>query len=277
MPELPEAEVLKRGLQKAVVGRTITGVTVSKKEVINVPPSTYKAMVEGAKIIAARRAGKATLLDLDNGNTLVIHLALGGRVVLDDPANYEQSELPLVYALDDGSHLVATKFMLANIHVLPTDRLNQDSRLKGLGRDALADLPTVEELGAMLKGSRSAVKTFLMDQTILAGIGNMYANEILFAARLHPEAIAKSLSKGQVERLHAAIRDVLHQAIKQGGSSESPFTDVHGKAGKAHAKAKVMWREGERCYECGSTIKMIRQASRATYFCPKCQPAKGRR
>ncbi len=274
MPELPEAEVLRRSLHKAVVGRTITGVTVNKKECVNVPPAKYRHMVAGGTIERARRAGKATLLDLDNGNTLIVHLALGGRLVVDDAANYEKSEMPIVYELDDGSHLIATKFMLANIHVLPTDGLDQDSRVGHLGRDALEDLPTVAELAGMFDDKRMAVKAFLMDQTLLAGIGNMYANEILFAARLHPQTLVRNLSAKEIERLHASIASVLKEAVKRGGSSEGPFTDAYGKPGKAHEHVKVMWREGEPCTACGAAIEMIRQASRASYFCPKCQPKK---
>lgn len=277
MPELPELEVLKRGLAKTAVGRKIVKVKVNRKECVNVSPSKYKQMVEGAKIAAARRQGKMALLDLDNGNTLIIHLSLGGRVVLADPSEYEPKDIQIHYELDDGSHLLVAKLMLGNVHVRPTDELNQDSRLGKLGRDALDDLPSVDELGQMLKGRRMAIKAFLMDQTLLAGIGNMYANEVLFAARIHPQTQTHALTSRDVEKLHAAIQDVLKQAVKDGGASEGPFTDVRGKAGRAHEKAKVMWRAGEDCPECGGDIKEIRQANRASYLCPKCQKKKRRR
>ena len=274
MPELPELEVLKRGLAKTVVGRRIVKVTVNKKECLNVSPDKYKQMVQGARIVGARRKGKMALLDLDNGNTLLIHLSLGGRVVLADPGEYQPNEVQIDYELDDGSHLLAAKLMLGNVHVLPTDKLKQDSRLAKMGRDALDDLPSADELAQMLAGKRAAIKAFLMDQTELAGIGNMYANEILFAARLDPRTEARALSRADVEKLHQAIQDVLKQAIADGGASEGPFTDVHGKPGRAHERAQVMWRGGQECPECGGAIKEIRQANRASYFCPKCQKKK---
>lgn len=271
MPELPELEVLKRGLAKAVVGRKIVRVTVNKKECVNVSPRRYRQMVEGATIERAWRKGKMALLDLDNGNTLLIHLSLGGRLVLADPSDYEPKDVQIHYQLDDGSHLLAAKFMFANVHVRPTDELDQDSRLGGMGRDALDDPPSVDELRQMLAGRRMAIKAFLMDQTALAGIGNLYANEILFAARIHPQTPTHALSRGDVETLHGAVRTVLRQAIRDGGASEGPFTNLHGKRGRVQDKVKVMWRAGEECLECGGEIKEIRQANRASYLCPKCQ------
>ncbi|MGD8238576.1 MAG: bifunctional DNA-formamidopyrimidine glycosylase/DNA-(apurinic or apyrimidinic site) lyase [Armatimonadota bacterium] len=274
MPELPELEVLRRSIEQTLVGRTIVDVTVNREECVNIPPEEYVAAVSGAKIIGARRFGKTGIVDLDNGYSLIVHLALGGLFVLADPQEFEEKHIQIAYHLDDGSTLLAAKLMLGNVHARPTAEVGGDSRIAKMGPDALDELPSVERLAERFRTSRTGAKAFLMDQSRIGGIGNMYANEILFEARVHPATQLRALSADDIARLHGAIEGVLEQAIAGGGAADTVFADLDGRETTYQEKLRVFGREGEPCPECACKVRMIRLATRATYYCPKCQKKK---
>ena len=274
MPELPELEVLRRGLAKQVVGKTIADAIVNKEPCVEPKPPAYQKAMKGGKLIAARRKGKVALLDLDNGHTLLLHLGLGGRVVLRGTADHNPDDAPIVIVFADGSALHAEKLMFGNIHVLPTDKLATDVRLGKAGPDALDDLPPAAELRDLYGARKSALKALLMDQSLLCGIGNMYADEILHRARLHPQTLGAQLKDEELARLHHAIRDALEAAIADGGASETNFADLAGVEGRHYANLRVHGQADQPCLECGTKIKELRVGGRATFLCPKCQRKK---
>ncbi|MFQ5809673.1 MAG: bifunctional DNA-formamidopyrimidine glycosylase/DNA-(apurinic or apyrimidinic site) lyase [Armatimonadota bacterium] len=274
MPELPELEVLRRSIEKTLVGRTIVDVTVNRKECVNVPPEEYAAAISGGTIVGARRFGKTAVVDLDNGYSVIVHLALGGLFVLADPDEFEEKHIQIAYHLDDGSTLLAAKLMLGNVHARPTAELGEDSRIAKMGPDALEELPSVESLTERFRTSRTGAKAFLMDQSSIGGIGNMYANEILFEARIHPATELRALSADDIARLHCAIASVLEEAITGGGATDTVFADLDGREPTYQEKLRVFGREGEPCPECAGKLRMIRLATRATYYCPRCQRKK---
>jgi formamidopyrimidine-DNA glycosylase len=275
MPELPELEILRRSIESRLVGREITDVQVHKEPCINVPVRKYREAVIGGRITGASRKGKLCLVGLSNGNTLVIHLALGGMFVHGREADFDPKDVQIAYRLDDGTALMAMKLMLGNVHVQPTKTVYQsDRRLAKMGRDALDDLPTVEEFGEWFGGSKVGAKAFLMDQSSICGLGNMYACEVLFEAQVHPATELRALKRDDIERLHDAIPTVLKAAIAGGGATDMVWTDLDGREGTHQMHLKVFGREGEPCPSCPSKIKVIRLASRSTYYCPKCQRKK---
>lgn len=274
MPELPELEVLRRSIEKALVGRTIVDVTVGRKECLNMAPDEYASIVSGGKIVGARRFGKTGVIDLDNGYSLIVHLALGGLFVQASPHEFEPKDIQIAYHLDDGSTLLAAKLMLGNVHVRPTDELAEDNRIGKMGPDALDALPSAEGLAETFRDNRTGAKAFLMDQSRIGGIGNMYANEILFEARIHPATELRALSADDISRFHDAISTVLEQAIAAGGATDTIFADLDGRVPTHQETLKVFGREGQACPECAGKIRMIRLATRATYYCPTCQKKK---
>ncbi len=274
MPELPELEVLRRGLQDEVIGKTVSDAIVNKQPCVNPKPPAYQKAMVGAKITAARRNGKIVLLDLDNGHTLLLHLGLGGRIVLRDSLLHDPDQAQIVIAFQDGSALHAERLMFGNIHVLPTDKLNADPRIGNAGPDALDELPSAAQLRDIYGKRKSALKALLLDQSALSGIGNMYSNEILHRARLHPQTLGAQLTDAELQRLHDAIHDALTAAIADGGASETNFTDLHGNKGRHLEHLRVQGRAGEACPECGTTIKELRVSGRPTFICPKCQRKK---
>jgi formamidopyrimidine-DNA glycosylase len=275
MPELPELEILRGNIESRLIGREITDVRVHKEPCINVPVREYREAVVRGRITGASRKGKLCLVHLSNGSTLVIHLALGGMFVHGREADFDPEDVQIAYRLDDGSALMAMKLMLGNVHVQPTKTVYQsDKRLAKMGRDALDDLPTVEEFEEWFAGSKVGAKAFLMDQSCICGLGNMYACEALFEARVHPETELRALKREDIERLHDAIPKVLKAAIAGGGASDTIWTDLEGREGTHQMRLKVFGREGEACPSCAGKIKVIRLASRATYYCPKCQRKK---
>jgi len=274
MPELPELEVLRRSIERTLIGRTIVDVSVNRKECVNVPPDEYIDTVKGGKIVGARRFGKTAVIDLDNGYSLIVHLALGGLFVVANPDDFEPQNIQIAYQLDDGSTLLAAKLMLGNVHARPTAELDEDPRIGNMGPDALDELPVVPSLGEQFQRSRTGAKAFLMAQNSIGGIGNMYANEILFEARIHPATELRALSADDISRLHDAIQTVLQRAIAGGGAADTVFADLDGRQMTYQEKLKMFGREHQPCPECGGKIRMIRLATRATYYCPKCQRKK---
>ena len=258
MPELPELERLRRYLEPRITGKTVASVTVNRRECINVPPAVYERALVGRTVSHVWRKGKTVIVDLTDDVCLLIHLALGGEVLVKDSAEHDAEKTQIVLGFVDGTALHFEQLMLGNVHVFPTYHL-ADTRVGTLGPDALDELPDADTLAGVY-GTRGTIeKGLLLDQSLLCGLGNYYADEVLFRARISPESRGKALNAGDFERLHDAIQGVLAEALDEG----RPEFDrqVHG-------------REGEPCPACGSEIKMIRIQNRATYLCRKCQRKK---
>ncbi len=275
MPELPEVETMRRGLL-AVVGRRIVRAELPPcpRKPIAIAPSFSElaTSVDGQTIAAIGRLGKRVLIELDNLAVIVIEPRMTGLVLLAQPPTTEH--LRLRFVIDDPEHrelMFWDRRGLGTVTLLSADQIEQTLRRR-LGPDALAI--TTEELRANFRHSRRSIKPALLDQKYVAGIGNLYAAEILFLARVDPRVRCDRVSLAQWSRIHAAIGEVLGDAIVHEGStlSDGTYRNTLNNAGGYQNYHRVYDRAGETCGRCGETaIRRIVQVGRSTFFCPSCQ------
>jgi len=276
MPELPEVEVLCRALQQHLIGKTIAGTIVNQPACIRQTPEAYEAALVGGTVGAVWRKGKTVIVDLSNGWSVLIHLALGGHIVLRDTADHDPAEAQIVLRFTDGTALHAERLLLGNLPAVQTYDVAL-TRLRKTGPDALNEPLDGAALQAAIGGKRGAVKPPLIDQSVMAGIGNLWSDEILFAARLHPETPANALGAADFERLAAAIREVLTRAVEAGGAEQVSFLEGPEGGPAAEAQVQVHGREGEPCPICASPIRTAKVSGKTAFHCPKCQRKKAKR
>ena len=268
MPELPEVETIKNELAPWVVGQSFTKVTIFDAKVASGGSAEeVRRGLIGRKIESLERRGKYLIFHLSNGRSLIIHLRMTGSLLLD---------------LKEGEHYARAVFHLSNGHRLVfRDRRrlglmwlvdDTDTVVGKLGSEPLEKSFTSKVLQQRLNRHHIPIKAALLDQSIVAGIGNMYADEALFAARIYPLRKADALSPTEARTLHNAIRRILRAAIDSKGASVDTYVRPEGELGTAHFDFKVAHRGGEPCPVCGYTIERIAVQNRGTYFCPRCQP-----
>ncbi|HJN15335.1 MAG TPA: DNA-formamidopyrimidine glycosylase family protein [Armatimonadota bacterium] len=258
MPELPELEKVRRYLDERIIGKRVSAVTVNRRECINVPPAVYERALVGRQVQHVWRKGKTVVIDMSRDVSLLVHLMLGGDVDVRETPEHDADATQIVLAFEDGAALHISKLMLGNAHGFPTYHL-AETRLGTLGPDALTELPDQDALQALYGSRGRGMKVLLLDQTLVCGLGNYYADEVLFRARVHPETPGKALTAPDITRLREAIETVISEALDEG---------------RPEFDRQVFAREGEPCPACGSEIKMKRIQKRATHFCPKCQRRK---
>jgi formamidopyrimidine-DNA glycosylase len=275
MPELPEVETVRRGIEKAVVSSTIVEAKVTgRRSVRRQTAAEFERLVTGRRILGASRRGKYLLLPLDVG-TLVVHLRMSGQLVLHESA--DAAVAPHTHArflLDDGRELrFVDQRTFGELFVADAGEIRLDEALSSLGRDPLVDGVDANWLAEQLAGRRLSLKAFLLDQRRICGIGNIYADEICFAARLRPDRVVGSLRPRDLEALVDAIGDVISQAVEAGGSSlkDERYRDVFGDLGRFQGRLCVYGREGEECPRCRGKIERARVVGRSAHFCPTCQ------
>ncbi|MCL4369723.1 MAG: bifunctional DNA-formamidopyrimidine glycosylase/DNA-(apurinic or apyrimidinic site) lyase [Chloroflexi bacterium] len=270
MPELPEVETIVNDLAPYVVGRSIVKVTAYDTQVLPQGLADFERRLTGRRIEGLCRRAKYTVADLSGGERLVVHLRMTGRLVLRSPGAPEGRFTRLALTLDDGQELrYADPRQLGRLWVMKA--AEWAARESRLGPEPLSEAFTPDVLAAMLGHRRGAIKPLLLDQSFLAGIGNIYADEVLFEARLHPLRAADSLSPAEVVRLHAAIRLVLQRAIANRGTTFSDYRDGLGRPGRNQLALAVYQRQGKPCPGCDGVVKRVRIGGRGTYFCPTCQ------
>ncbi len=265
MPELPEVETIKRELEKAVLGRKIAGVCVHHPKVIREPSlDKFKRGLEAAVIKNILRKAKVLILELSNGKSLVIHLKMTGQLVY--PGDGKKSRV--TFRLSDGKALdFNDQRLFAELRLL--DDWRNLKFIQGLGPEPFDITPG--QFGQMLSSKKTKIKPLLMDQAFISGIGNLYAAEALFRARIHPGRPANSLSGKEKGLLFQEIRDTLNEAIKYRGSSVDQYVQLSGEPGDYAKYHKVYGRQGKPCLVCKTPIKRTVLGGRGTYFCPKCQ------
>jgi formamidopyrimidine-DNA glycosylase len=270
MPELPEVEWVARTLRPKLVGRRIVSVESSGKKLRRpIERDKLKKLAVGATVEAVSRIGKYLLIDLSSGATLISHLGMTGWFVFKKPDEPRAAHTHVVFGLDDGMELrYADHRRFGILRIYRTAKVKASPELSILGVDPLEASFTVEYLGQLLKKTRRDVKSFLMDQTKIAGVGNIYACEALFLARISPK---KKTSRVNAEKLHAAIQQVLRAGIANRGTSFSDYVDADGLAGENQDALHVYGREGERCRVCSSVIRRLVQGARSTFYCAECQ------
>lgn len=286
MPELPEVETVRMGLQRLIVGKTISDVSFDWPKGFPNAKNDVDAFLVGSKIIEVRRRAKVLLIDLSSRYSLVIHLKMTGQLVFrgeeqfgaGHPNESLVGELPdkstrVTFTFSDGSHLYFNdQRKFGWVRLMPKTEVENLDFFKKVGPEPLSDLftPEVFEL-RMQRRKNSGVKAVLLDQTVLAGIGNIYADEALWGAKIHPETKVQNISKSKMKLLHSEIQYVLRLSIEKGGSTDRNYVNAEGKKGSYIDFAKVFRREKLPCPRCGTIIIKTRVAGRGTHTCPKCQ------
>jgi len=282
MPELPEVETVVRGLRPAVLGRRILSVSLGKTDFID-DPVALEEHLPGRTIDALERYGKFMLLRLsapaggnqiqsqgdDASASLLVHLGMTGQLAPAPAAQPREKHTHLCLLLDDGRELRYTDpRRFGRIAYLPPSPLAQE--LAGFGADPLE--VSEAEFAQRIRSRRARIKALLLDQSVLRGVGNIYADESLWRAKIHPAGISANLSKDSADVLLRELQRVLHKAIVMRGSSISDFLDADGEPGEYQRRHRAYGREGKACFRCKTTIRRGIVAGRSSYFCPKCQP-----
>ena len=273
MPELPEVEVIKRGLQKHLPGRKVTGsVAGNRKLRLPVPRKGLKAFIAGAKILSVDRRAEFLLVTMDNGALLIIHLGMTGRLGLFPDAAPRSKHDHFRLQLDNHMQLRFNDIRrFGFIQVIPPGSDLSETMLAGIGPEPLGKEFTPEYLHRLARGKNRPVKNFLMDSRVVVGIGNIYACEILFHAGINPLKKIRLLSKKEWEQIVASSRHILRKAIKCGGTTISDFVSASGKSGYFQLELQTYGRQGLSCNCCASPIAKKTMAGRSTFFCPTCQ------
>ena len=274
MPELPEVETVRRDLEPALLGRRVEAVLVTRDRAVRRQAhAEFVARLGGATIAGVRRHGKFLIVDLEGNEALVGHLRMSGQLRISAPDEELAKHTHVVVDLDDGMQL---RFVdPRTFGELFVDELEGDGRpraLRALGPDALAR-STDTAFHARLVGARrtSSVKASLLDQSTIAGVGNIYADEALFAAGLAPMRLAPTITWEEAKILRRHMRRILQSAIKARGSSIDSYVDAYGRAGAYALRHKVYGREDQPCVRCGTPVQRLVVAQRGTHFCPRCQ------
>jgi len=272
MPELPEVETIKRDLERKVKGRRIEKVKIFEPRLVRKPGlKRFKKMVEKRRIESIQRRGKYLIFDLNSDTKMVIHLKMSGALLLTPLELGYGRHTRAVFFLDDGQQLLfddTRKFG----ELYAVSKLSDVPGLFKLGPEPLKRNFSLKSFRALLSDRNAKIKPLLLDQSFLAGLGNIYVNEVLHRAEIHPERIAKTLNQDEIIRLHRSIKRVLKEAIQGRGTSIDRFyRDASGKPGFFREKLEVYGREGEECLSCGSVIERSNLGGRGTFFCPQCQ------
>lgn len=274
MPELPEAETIARGLRRAVVGRRIRRAEALRPDVLRAPVPAFEGAARGRTIEGVGRRGKNVLLFLDGDRVLAVNLGMTGRLLpFDEPPTGGRAPThPAVrFHFTDGGVLVFDdQRRFGTVEIL--DAAGWAARDARMGPEPLGRGFTPQVLHEALLRSRSPLRSWLLDQRRIAGVGNIYAVEALHAAGLNPLRPADSVGREAAVRLHEAIRNVLRAAIRRGGTTIRDYRDAGGRRGSFAPRLRAYGREGEPCLACGTAIRRVVLSNRSAFFCPSCQP-----
>lgn len=303
MPELPEVEVVRAGLQPAVTGASVAGVEIFEPRSLRrhvAATGTFSKQLTGARILAAVRRGKFLWLPLDSGKALVTHLGMSGQVLLRTPGAAADRMLRIRLSLEHPTHgelwvnfvdqrifgsmavdaMVPTRDGLAGGYsgtsVMDAPWLNRiPTQVEHIARDPIDPAFNSRDFFAVLARKNTGIKRALLSQNLISGIGNIYADEALFAARIHYEQPASSLSRAKMTTLLACVRTILNRALAEGGTSfDAQYVNVNGQSGYFSHSLEVYGRQGVACSRCGTLIVREQFMNRGSHFCPRCQRLK---
>jgi formamidopyrimidine-DNA glycosylase len=276
VPELPEVESLRQLLARSVTGRTVRGATVKEPRLRRSVTSEFSSAVIGRTIKRVSRRAKYLLLELTGGQVLVVHLGMSGSLTHRghgfDLGPFNPRHDHIEFGLDDHSMLVYNdprRFGLMKVVAL--SELNDIAELKYLGPEPLGRDFNADYLWHSTRRRTAAIKNLLMDQRVVAGIGNIYASEILFRAGVRPTRRAGRVSRGEVRRIIEAARQVLREAIGSRGTTFRSYRDSRGQPGRFSQRLRVYDRDSKPCLRCGTAIRSIVLGQRSTFYCPRCQ------
>lgn len=286
MPELPEVETVRRGLERLIVGLTIRDVTSDNPKSFPSSPHEVAQFVVGSKVASVRRRAKVLIIELETGHSLVTHLKMTGQLVYRGRVQFGAGHPndSLVGELPDRSTRVTISFTDGSIlffndqrkfgwmKLFPSIEVPEIDFMKRIGPEPLEDELTVADFVARLRRRQgTSIKAALLDQSVVAGIGNIYADESLWAAKLHPASRVGVLSDTQLGAILPEVRRIMRLAIDKGGSTDKNYVNAEGRRGNYLDFAKVFRRTGEPCERCGTPITKLRVAGRGTHICPHCQ------
>lgn len=273
MPELPEVETIVRGLRGIIVGHTIKKVIVREDRLVAYPEvKDFKEILQDKVIEGIDRRGKYILIRLTGDKTLVTHLRMTGRLlVLDRKVDYDK-HTHIIFQLDKDLDLRFHNLRkFGRMYLVESDDYRPVGGLTNLGPEPLSAEFTLEKFSEELRRRKANIKSLLLNQSFIAGLGNIYTDEALFIAHLSPERRSSSLNEEEIGNLYNSIRLVLKKAIAAGGTSFSDYRDARGEKGKFLEELKVYKREGNKCLRCGDKIIKKKIAGRGTHYCPSCQ------
>jgi formamidopyrimidine-DNA glycosylase len=287
MPELPEVETVRRGLSGLILGKQVRAVDHDTPKGFPNAPADVQQFLIGAKVADIRRRAKVLIIDLSTSYSLLVHLKMTGQMVFvakevrfgaGHPNESLVNQLPdtstrVTFEFSDGSHLYFNdQRKFGWIKLMPTIEVPNIDFMKKVGPEPLeADFTAEQFAERFTRRAKTNIKAALLDQSVVAGVGNIYADESLWGAKIHPKRLVSSVAKEEFAKLHAELRDVMNLAIEKGGSSDRNYINAEGKRGSYLSFARVFRREGQACPRCGTTIEKLRVAGRGTHICPHCQ------
>jgi formamidopyrimidine-DNA glycosylase len=287
MPELPEVETVRRGLSKLIIGKTILSEVHDTDKGFPNAPNDVKSFMIDAKVTDVRRRAKVLMIDLSTDYTLLIHLKMTGQLVYVGDTRFGAGHPndSLVNALPDKSTRVTVQFddlstLFFNdqrkfgwMRLLPTVEIPNISFMQKVGPEPLSTEFTAHDfIQRLARRPKTNIKAAILDQSVVAGIGNIYADESLWGAKINPTRLVSSLTEAEMTLLYTEVRAVMNLSIDKGGSSNSTYVNAEGKRGSYMDFARVFRREGLACPRCGTIIEKLRVAGRGTHICPVCQP-----
>ncbi|MGI6358749.1 MAG: DNA-formamidopyrimidine glycosylase [Bacillota bacterium] len=272
MPELPEVETVRRSLLPHLVGQTIEDVEIGLQRIIKYPhPDQFVASIRGRQFLAIERRGKYLLFRLTGDYTLVIHLRMTGQLRLAPSTQPLPKYTHVLFQLRGGDQLRFSDMrQFGAMYLAPDHDIARVANMEKLGWEPLEHFP-VEEFAGLLSSRRTKIKNLLLNQCVIAGVGNIYADESLFLAGIHPETPAHELSFEQVQRLHDCLIRVLQAGVAMRGTTFSDYVDGLGESGSFQHQLTVYGREGQPCPKCGQPIQRTKLAGRSAHFCAQCQ------
>ena len=275
MPELPEVETIKNQLKEKIVGKTIKEVKVNLPKMIKgLSAKEFITKVKGAKVKDVARRAKLLIIFLSSGDSLIIHLKLTGQIIYKNQIkNQNYKHAHIIYHFKDKSVLFHNDLrQFGYVRLMETANLPEFFLKEKFGPEPLEKNFTLEKFRKIIfQKPRREIKPLLMDQNFIAGVGNVYASETCFCAKVLPTRMIENFKDDEIKNIYQCLLNILRAAIKFQGTSADAYLDIHGREGRYLSKLKVYGREGEKCLRCGGQIKKIILKGRGTFYCPKCQ------
>jgi len=273
LPELPEVETVRRSLATRLPGRRIEALDIQQPQLRNLlQPAALRRQLVGTQVVRVARRAKYLLLHLSSADVLVLHLGMSGRLALVAAATALEPHTHARIHLDDGMELrFRDPRRFGMLFVVSQEQLERHPRFVHLGPEPLTAAFTPLYLQQRARGLKRPVKNFLMDAGVVVGVGNIYASEALYRARVHPATPARRLTLQRWQRVHAAVRATLRHALRAGGTTLRDFRAADGRAGEFRVRLAVYGREGEACRRCSRVLRRAVQSGRSTFYCPGCQ------
>ena len=276
MPELPEVENIVSGLKNLLKNCIINSVIILEKKLISFPEiGTFSRIIENKKILDISRRGKYILIHLSSENILVIHLRMTGKLLVKSSDEPYQKHTHIIFKLNNDKDLRFNNIRkFGRLYLIDSDNYENAGGLSNLGPEPLADDFDFEDFKKLFENRTAKIKSLLLNQKFIAGLGNIYTDEILFRTSIHPETPANKLREKDLKNIYFEMRKILKLGIKYNGTTFSDYVNAFGEKGSFQEKLQVYQKDGEDCPECGTIIEKDKVAGRSSYFCPHCQKVK---